>query len=180
MRIDRVKYTAHYDEFGVLKDTWIGLEGQIDDTENPENKLDEIKAITENWYRKQSPHLQPPGPPVYDGNSFPGPRIIEKKPEDREIGLTPELIMSCDDIVTLQSFYKLVGLSNRVDLRDAYDKRKEELRVKETKEILDATNALTEQMNANPELKSKLLDGYNKNTKIKKGNPPYESLDDNK
>lgn len=68
MKIDRVKYTAHYDEYGVLKDQWIGLEGQIDDTEDPENKLDEIKSIEERWYAKHNPQLHPestvpPGPP---------------------------------------------------------------------------------------------------------------------
>lgn len=148
MRIDRVKYTAHYDEFGVLKDQWIGLEAEIDDTEIPEKQLDAIKAITDQWYRTKNSHLQLQGPvgvTPYDGNSFPGPRIIEKSSEDRKVGLTPELIMSCEDIVTLQSFYMLVDKSNRVDLKEAYDKRKDELRIKETKEILDATNALTKE-----------------------------------
>lgn len=158
MKIDRVKYTAHYDEFGTLKDQWIGLEGQIDDAESPESKLDEIKAITERWYQKQNPFLQQQGPPVYDGNSFPGPRIIETKPEDREVGLTPELITSCEDMVTLETFFKLIKMSNRVDLSEAYDKRKEELRQKEIKEILTATDALKDK---------KLLEGYNKNTKAK-------------
>lgn len=146
MRIDRVKYTAHYDEFGVLKDQWIGLEGQIDDTEIPEKKLDEIKSITESWYRKQNPHLQPP--PMFNGTPYDqGPRVIEKKPEDREIGLTPELIMSCSSIEVLQDFYKLVEWSKKPELKEAYDKRKGELVSKETKEILDTTNALTDKAN---------------------------------
>lgn len=143
MRIDRVKYTAHYDEYGQLKDQWIGMEGAIDDTEVPEKQLDAIKEITEQWYRKQNPHLQPQGPPSSDGNPFHGPRVIEVKPEDRVVGLTPELIMSCNDIVSLQSFYMLVDKSNRVDLRDAYNKRKAELVAKETKEILEATDKET-------------------------------------
>lgn len=140
MRIDRVKYTAHYDEFGVLKDQWIGLEAAIDDTEIPERQLDAIKAITESWYHKQNPGLQPP--PMFNGNQYdPGPRVIEKKPEDMSVGLTPELLMSCTDIVTLQTFYPLVFKLTKPDddLKNAYNKRKEELVAKETKEILEAT-----------------------------------------
>lgn len=71
------------------------------------------------------------------------PIPVVKKEEDREVGLTPELIMGCGDITTLQSFYLLVDKSNRDDLKNAYAKRKQELVAKETKEILDATNALT-------------------------------------
>lgn len=71
------------------------------------------------------------------GPEIPLPSI--DRSEDRRVGLTPELIMSCEDIVTLQSFYMLVEKSNRVDLKEAYDKRKIELVEKETKEILTAT-----------------------------------------
>lgn len=143
MRIDRVKVTTHFDEFGVLKDTWIGLEAVIDDTETAESRLSALKEIEEQWYAKQNPHLQPQGPPAYNGNSSPVPRVIEVKPEDRVVGLTPELIMSCTDIVSLQTFYMLVNKSNRVDLKEAYDKRKGELLDKETKEILEATERET-------------------------------------
>lgn len=143
MRIDRVKLTTHFDEFGVLKGTWIGLEAVIDDTETPESRLSALKEIEERWYAKQNPHLQPQGPPAYDGNSVSGPRVIEVKPEDRSVGLTPELLMSCSDIVSLQTFYMLVDKSNRVDLKEAYDKRKDELVGKETKEILAATEKET-------------------------------------
>lgn len=150
MKIDRVKYTAHYDEFGTLKDQWIGLEGQIDDTESPESKLDEIKAITERWYQKNNPHPGTQMPPMnFAGQVYGNPRIIETKPEDREIGLTPELIASCEDMVMLESFYKLVKMSNQVDLNEAYDKRKGELRQKEISEILAAADALKNSPDSN-------------------------------
>lgn len=165
MRIDRVKYTAHYDEFGQLKDQWIGLEAAIDDTEVPEKQLDAIKDITEQWYRKQNPHLHPQAPQRFDeGNSYIGPRVIEKKPEDKEIGVTVESIMSCQDIVTLQTYYMLLDKLGNEELKKAYAIRKSQLVAKETKEILDATNALTEATVDG----HKLLDGFNKNTKIKK------------
>lgn len=165
MRIDRVKYTAHYDEFGVLKDQWIGMEAEIDDMEDAKKQLSAIKELTDSWYKSNTPpFLAPPAP--YDGNSFPGPRIIEKSPEERQVGLTPELIMGCEDIVTLQTFYPLIFKLTKSDddLKNAYNKRKDELVAKETKEILDATNALTVATVEG----HKLLDGFNKNTKIKK------------
>lgn len=171
MRIDRVKFTAHYDEFGVLKSQWIGLEAAIDDTEVPEKQLDAIKGITENWYRKQNPHLQPQGPPPYDGNSFSGPRVIEveRTSEDLRVAELIRDIYRCTELDGdngLFTYYKLASTCE--EAQAAYDVMHNKLRVKETKEILDATNALTDQMNAKPELKNKILDGYNKNTKIKK------------
>lgn len=95
MRIDRVKYTAHYDEFGALKDQWIGLEGQIDDTEVPENKLDEIRAITERWYRKQNPQFNP------DSSTPPGPPPVikvERTSEDTRIAELMRDIYACTEI----------------------------------------------------------------------------------
>lgn len=100
MRIDRVKYTAHYDEFGVLKAQWIGLEGQIDDTEIPEKKLDEIKEITEQWYRKQNPQLQSsniqytPQSSVYPSNVI----TVERTSEDIRIAELIRDIYACTEI----------------------------------------------------------------------------------
>lgn len=100
MRIDRVKYTAHYDEFGQLKDQWIGLEAAIDDTEVPEKQLDAIKDITEKWYRKHNPHLQPQGPSTSYGNSFPGPRIVEaeRSSEDKIVAELISSIYACTQL----------------------------------------------------------------------------------
>jgi len=172
MRIDRVKLTSHFDEFGVLKDTWIGLEAVIDDTETAESRLSALKEIEEQWYSKHNPHLQPQGPPRYDeGNVFTGPRVIEveRTSEDLRVAELIRDIYRCTEFEGddgLVSYYKLA--SAHPEAQAAYDVMKNKLVAKETKEILDATNALTDQMNANPELKSRLLDGYNKNTKIKK------------
>lgn len=100
MRIDRVKYTAHYDEYGQLKDQWIGMEGAIDDTEVPEKQLDAIKEITEQWYRKHNPHLQPQGPSPSYGDSFPGPRIfeVERTSEDKIVAELISNIYACTQL----------------------------------------------------------------------------------
>lgn len=140
MKIDRVKYTAHYDEYGQLKDQWIGLEAAIDDTEDAKRQLTAIKELTESWYKSNTTPM--PAPPSVDAmhQVYGPPRVIQQESKDLEPGLTPELLMSCTDIVSLQAFYKLVfELSNRVDLMVAYNKRKEELVAEEAKEILEKT-----------------------------------------
>ena len=147
MRIDKVKYTAHYDEFGQLKDQWIGLEAAIDDMEVPEKQLDAIKEITEQWYRKHNPHLQPQGPPRYDeGNIFTGPRVIEvdRTSEDLRVAELIRDIYRCtefDGDDGLVSYYKLA--SAHPEAQAAYDVMKNRLVAKETKEILAATERET-------------------------------------
>lgn len=79
------------------------------------------------------------------GPEIPLPSI--DRSEDRKVGLTPELISSCGDIVTLQTFYMLVDKSNSMELKHAYEKRKKELVTKETNEILAATNTHTNKLN---------------------------------
>ena|SRR5687767_3375324 len=170
MRIDKVKYTAHYDEFGQLKDQWIGLEAEIDDTDVPEKQLDAIKEITEQWYRKQNPHLQPQGPQRHDeGNIFTGPRVIEveRTSEDMRVAELIRDIYRCTELDGdngLFTYHKLA--STCAEAQAAYDVMKNKLVAKETKEILDATNALTE---SNPNGQNMLNDYIVKNTKIKKG-----------
>lgn len=143
MRIDRVKYTAHYDEYGQLKAQWIGMEAAIDDTEDAGRQLTAIKELTESWYKSNAPSsVGPVGVAPYDGNSFPGPRVIDRS-ENIPVGLTPQLLQSCTDLTTLQSFFLLVKSSNDADLNDAYEKRKSELVNEESKELLAATEAHT-------------------------------------
>lgn len=123
MRIDRVKYTAHYDEFGVLKDQWIGLEGQIDDTEVPEKKLDEIKGITEEWYKKQNPQLQQSSIQYAPQSSvFP---VIQSTQEDREIEVRPEDILSSPDLKVLETYRWII--KGKPELERAYMLRHDQL-----------------------------------------------------
>lgn len=140
MRIDRVKYTAHYDEYGQLKDQWIGMEAEINADEDPKKQLTAIKELTESWYKSNTTPM--PAPPHVDAmhQVYGPPRVIQQESKDLEPGLTPELLMSCTDIVSLQSFYKLVELSKDETLKIAYNNRKKQLVAKETKEILDASN----------------------------------------
>lgn len=121
VRIDRVKYTAHYDEFGNLKAQWIGMEAAIDDTETPEKQLDKIKAMTESWYRANNTHINADGYPNLLNPDYALPTITSHSSEP-QIGVTPEVIMSCKDLTTLDS-YKFI-IKGKPDLIDAYGKRR--------------------------------------------------------
>lgn len=131
MRIDRVKVTTHFDEFGVLKDTWIGLEAVIDDNETAESMLSALKEIEEQWYAKQNPHLHPQAPPIHYT-----PPIYYN---DREPGLTVEEIKSCNELVVIDSYRLIVNTPGNEKLKEAWTIRREEIVAKESKEILEAT-----------------------------------------
>jgi hypothetical protein len=126
MKVDRTKYTAHY-ENGMIVAQWISVDMVLDGAngESALAALDRSKELVDEWYKKQNiPNPFGP-PPVYDGNSFPGPRIIEKKPEDREIGITESDIWSCEELVILDSYRLLVKGND--SLSKAYVKRRKEL-----------------------------------------------------
>lgn len=125
MKIDRTKYTAHY-ENGIVVSQWISVEMALDggNGESALAALDRSKEMVEEWYKKQNVP-NPFGPPLYDGNTFGGPRIIEKTPEDRKIGIVESDITSCEDLVTLDS-YRLLVKGNHA-LSAAYAKRRKEL-----------------------------------------------------
>lgn len=143
MNITKVTYQKAFVVGPYLQEK-IGIEIEIDSRcgEMPEFALDHAKEIVERWHKDNNPPLPDAAPSGGDAHIVYGPRVIEKEPEDRSIGLTPELLMSCEDLVTLQSFYLLVDKSSRVELKEAYNKRKSELVDKETKEILQATEAV--------------------------------------
>jgi hypothetical protein len=126
MKVDRTKYTAHY-ENGMIVAQWISVDMVLDGAngESALAALDRSKELVDEWYKKQNIHNPFGPPPAYDGNSFPGPRIIEKKPEDREIGITEADIMSCEDLATLDTYRLLVRGNDKFSI--AYAKRKKEL-----------------------------------------------------
>lgn len=56
MKIDRTKFTAHY-ENGVLKSMWVGLEHALDDGDSPQAAFDQAKKISDEWHAKNNPHF---------------------------------------------------------------------------------------------------------------------------
>lgn len=139
LRIDRIKFTAHYDEFGNLKDQWIGMEAAIDDTETPERQLDKIKVMVDNWYKANNIQING-GYPNALSPDYALPTITSHSAEP-QIGVTPEVIMSCQDLVTLDSYRLLI--KGKEDLELAYSKRRKEIVDEEVNSILDRTGKLS-------------------------------------
>lgn len=145
MNITKVTYQKAFVVGPYLQEK-IGIEIEIDSRcgEMPEFALDQAKEIVEKWHKDNNPSIEA------SATIYGPPPVIEK--EEPSAGLTPELLFSCTDIVTLQSFYLLVNKSNRVDLVEAFNTRKSQLVEKETKELLEATDAhyklLNQQKNA--------------------------------
>jgi hypothetical protein len=120
MKVDRTKYTAHY-ENGIVVSQWISVEMELDggNGESPLDALDRSQALVEQWYKsKNLPFEQnsvPPGPPQF----------IQVKPEDREIGVTPESITSSPDLKVLETYRWLI--KGKPELERAYILRYEQL-----------------------------------------------------
>lgn len=128
-----VKFSKEFVTDTGLKE-WAGIELPFnEERESGVDALRRAETIVNEYQRPKSYIMQYNMP--YQTQSTPTGEL----PDDRQPGLSPELIMSCSDIATLQSFYLLVKGSNRVDLKEAYDKRKSELVKKETNELLEAT-----------------------------------------
>lgn len=134
-----VKFSKEFVTDTGLKE-WAGIELPFnEERESGVDALRRAETIVNEYQRPKSYLMQYDMP--YQTQSTPAGQL----PEERQVGLTPELLTGCSDLTVLQEFYMLVKLSNRVDLKEAYDNRKSELVAKEAKEILDATNALTKE-----------------------------------
>lgn len=129
MKFDRTKYTAHY-ENGVVVAQWISIETSLDSSmgESPLDALDKSQELVQQWYKsKNLPFDSNVMPPPYGPSS-----VIQVKPEDREIGVTVEHIMSCDDLKTLDTYKFLV--KGKEHLQNAFNTREKQIIQRMTKE----------------------------------------------
>jgi hypothetical protein len=95
MKIDRTKYTAHY-ENGVVVAQWISVEMALDTAngESPLEALDRSQELVQQWYKSKNIPFEansvPPGPP---------PVItIERTSEDKMIAETIRGIYACTEL----------------------------------------------------------------------------------
>lgn len=132
-----VKFSKEFVTDTGLKE-WAGIELPFnEERESGVDALRRAETIVNEYQRPKSYIMH------YNITYQPQGNPGDELPEERQVGLTPELLTGCSDLTVLQEFYMLVKLSNRVDLKEAYDNRKAELVAKETKGILDATNSLS-------------------------------------
>lgn len=114
------KYTAHY-ENGMVISQWVSVEMALDGSngESALNALDRSQELVEQWYKSKNIPFQdnsiPPGPPP----------AIQIKPEDREIGVTPESILSSPDLKVLETYRWII--KGKPELERAYILRYDQL-----------------------------------------------------
>lgn len=122
-----VKFSKEFMTPTGLKE-WVGIEWPVDfENDNVMGAFNQAKkAVCDFQLASSALSEMTFGGSVFPSQVGPSP-IINRNPEDREVGLTPELLAGCSDIVVLQEFHMLVELSNRTDLKEAYEKREKEL-----------------------------------------------------
>lgn len=119
MKQGTVKFSKEFITPIGLKE-WAGIELEYDmNTECPQEVLTNAREIITGWHMSGSPGIPdnsiPPGPPP----------IIQVKPEDREIGLTPDQILSCNDLIVLETYRWLI--KGKPELERAYFLRHDQL-----------------------------------------------------
>lgn len=118
----------------------IGVEIELSDTDDPEKAFQLAKEMTEDFHKQANPHLEGEAP--IQGPPAPPREIqVEKATEEIRIGVIVEDIMSCKDLVTVDSYKLLV--KGKPELEAAYAKRRKEIVDGQVKEILNKTEQLT-------------------------------------
>jgi hypothetical protein len=126
MKIDLLKLTIQFET--QLDKKWVGLEAEIDDAETPEHALTRLKDIIHSWVSTHSAHIdgvRPSGSGLYESVPPGPPPVIQIKPEDREIGIRPEDILSSPDLAVLGSYRLLI--KGKPELERAYALRHDQL-----------------------------------------------------
>jgi hypothetical protein len=109
MKIDRTKYTAHY-ENGVVVAQWISVEMALDTSngESPLDALDRSQELVQQWYRSKNlpfdTNFVPPGPPPVIS--------VERTSEDKRIADLIRDMYACTDLAGdngLLSYQKLAA-----------------------------------------------------------------------
>lgn len=107
MKIDRTKYTAHY-ENGVVVAQWVSVEMALDGAngESPLDALDRSQALVEQWYKSKNLPFEsnsvPPGPPPIIN--------VQRTSEDKRVAELVADIYKCTNLegdTGLFSFQKL-------------------------------------------------------------------------
>lgn len=134
MKQGSIKYSKEFITPVGLKE-WLSIEYPVDfDTENPVDVYGHIKSMIQECRQAEpkAPDLLPPGPP---------PEIqIQKTDESIRIGILAQDIISCQDLVTIDSYKLLV--KGKPDLEKAYITRRHEIVEDEKKHIIQQAEKL--------------------------------------
>lgn len=141
MKQGLVKFSKEFITPTGLKE-WVTLEWDVNvpfDEKKAMETFSKVKEFVCN-YQSSYPVFQ-----EYSSPLVPSPTI--QLNTEREIGVKPEDIMSCQDLKTLET-YRLIMKGNS-ELEEAYNLRRGVLVRKESQEILDKTNKYYESLDDN-------------------------------
>lgn len=123
MKVDKVTYTKSY-SIGPFLQEKVGFEASIDPEDIPENVLNYLKVMADDWHKENNPPtgmgIELPGGPM----NIPIPDRYVDRGNPKE-ALAHD-INSCIDIKVLESYKLLV--KNSPDLQEVYEKKLAELK----------------------------------------------------
>ncbi len=125
---------------------YIGAEMDFPDTKEQDvfdGYVDKLREMAESNHKKKYPHIYAESSQPIEGQ--PAVVQVEKPTEDQRIGVLVTDINSCTELKVLES-YRILA-KTKPELQAAYDKKKKELVAKESREIIEATENLTEERN---------------------------------
>lgn len=127
---------------GQYQNEKIGIEFDLDDTDNPEEALSRAKALVEKWHRENNPQLYQDtetsgGLPLpADYMQINNIKMVDKSGNEQPItisGVSIESIQSCTDIKTLSLYEMLIDKTKDPELKRnlwlAYDERYAHLQI---------------------------------------------------
>jgi len=125
MKIDRAKLTIQVETQFDKK--WVGFEATVEEDDDPIKALHKLEEIIHSYH--SSTHRNS------TSNDLP---VIQVNQEKRNIGITTEVLLSCNDLKSIDIYKGLIKGSET--LEKAYMKRREELVEIESQDILNKTN----------------------------------------
>lgn len=106
--------------------------------ETPEQLMDRVAKIHEEWFKKKYN-------PLADLELGFGKEAVQEiqvqKPEEHRVGILAEDIVSCKDLVTIDSYRLLVA--NNATLKPVWEKRRQEIVEAEKQDIFRRTEERT-------------------------------------
>lgn len=138
MHVDKVKYTAHYDEYGQIKARWIGVDVALGENDDPNRAFQLAQEMTEDFHKKANQGTtitDAPGPP----------REIQVDKSEWEAARIEILVKDIENETVLRNpdgtggllAWKMIAATNPT-LQAAFDLRKSQLELEKNLKDMEA------------------------------------------
>lgn len=132
-----VKFSKEFITSTGLKE-WVSLEWDVDVPFDGDKAMGIFEKVKEFVMNSLS---MPDSLIVYDPTMIPEIQVCENNPYKSYGNLVTD-ILSCNDIVTIDSYRLIVSVKGYEKEKEAYDKRRAEIVKQESQEIIDKADAL--------------------------------------